>query len=44
MAAGNDKTKNKNELWEILTIILIWLIVISIVYVIFWKVRIAINL
>jgi flagellar basal body-associated protein FliL len=43
MAAENDTPKDKTQLWEVLTILLIWLLAAAMVYIIFYKVRIAIN-
>lgn len=44
MAAENDKPEDKTQLWEVMIIFLIWLLAISLVYIIFQKVSIATNL
>ncbi|SEJ43152.1 hypothetical protein SAMN04487995_4690 [Dyadobacter koreensis] len=31
--------KTKTELWEVLSIVFIWLLTISMVYIIFWKAK-----
>ncbi|WP_262711817.1 hypothetical protein [Dyadobacter frigoris] len=39
---GKDN-KSKSGLWEVLTIVFVWLVVLSMVYIIFWKAKSNLN-
>ncbi|MDQ6479400.1 hypothetical protein [Dyadobacter sp. LHD-138] len=43
MTTRDSDHKNKTGLWEVLIILLIWLLALSMVYIIFWKVKSNLN-
>lgn len=44
MATQETRENGKEKLYEILMIIFIWLVVLSFLYIIFWKAKTGLNL
>ena len=43
MQTQKENGKDQTPLWEILVILLIWLMAASLVYIVFWKTKIELN-
>lgn len=44
MATNETKRERKGKIYEVLMIIFIWLVVLSFLYIIFWKAGTGLNL
>lgn len=44
MATRRTKNNGKEKVYEVLMIVFIWLVVLSFLYIIFWKAKTGLNL